>query len=164
VWRRGGNHQLTDGNLNYAGLPGDPVKISGYVYGGVGSSTLLAGAKIEIWHADSSGAYHPNTNGDAGDFTPSELALRGYVLTDPGGYYEFTSIYPGIYPGRCRHFHVRASATRYGGVVSQLIVPALAGDSQTPQTDSIAQTLPDANDLTFTANDEASRILAPAGR
>jgi len=148
--------ELTDGNLNYAGLPGDPVKVSGYVYGGVGNSTPLAGAKIEIWHADSSGSYHPNTNGDAGDFDPSELALRGYVLTDSSGYYEFTSIYPGIYPGRCRHFHVRASATGYGGIVSQLIVPALPGDSQTPETDQIAQSLPDVNDLQFTMN---NRVL-----
>lgn len=144
--------ELTDGNLNYTDLPGDPIKLSGFVYGGVGDSTPLVAAKIEIWQADSSGTYHPNGNGDANNFGVDQLALRGYVLTDSSGHYEFTSIYPGIYPGRCRHIHVRASAASYGAVVSQLIVPALPGDSQTPETDQIAQALPDVNDLKFTTN------------
>lgn len=145
-----GTAQLPGGDLNYAGLPGDPVKISGYVYGGVGTSKPLSGAKVDLWHCDSDGSYHPNTNGDASQFQASELALRGYVLTDADGYYEFTSIYPGIYPGRCRHIHVRTSADDYGAVVSQLIVPALEGDSFTPEDDQIAGALPPVNDLVFT--------------
>jgi protocatechuate 3,4-dioxygenase beta subunit len=144
-----GTSELTNGELNYTGLPGDPIMISGYVYGGVGNSKPLAGAKIEIWQADNNGSYHPNTNGDASQFSAGELALRGYVLTDAKGYYQFTSIYPGIYPGRCRHIHVRVSASSYGGVVTQLIVPAKPGDSVTPEQDQIARSLPAVNHLTF---------------
>ena len=62
-----GTAELVDGELNYTNLPGDPIKVSGYVYGGVGTSTPLAGAIVDIWHADSSGSYHPNSNGQATD-------------------------------------------------------------------------------------------------
>jgi len=144
-----GTAELVDGELNYANLPGDPIKISGYVYGGVGDSTPLAGAQVDIWHADSSGSYHPNSNGPATDYSPDQLALRGFVLTDASGYYEFTSIYPGQYPGRCRHIHIVASAEGYGAIVTQLIIPSLAGDTTTPETDQIAQSLPAVNDLQF---------------
>ena len=144
--------QLPDGNVNATGLPGDPIKVSGHVYGGEDTSTPLPGARIEIWHADASGSYHPNAGGDASDFRADELALRGYVLASGSGYYEFTSIYPGKYPGRCRHIHVRASEIGFRGGVSittQLIVPAKEGDDQTPETDSVARALPPANHLSF---------------
>ena len=71
------------------------------------------------------------------------------MLADASGYYEFTSIYPGQYPGRCRHIHVIASAEAYGAIVTQLIVPSLPGDTSTPDTDQIAQSLPAVNDLQF---------------
>jgi protocatechuate 3,4-dioxygenase beta subunit len=149
-----GTAELTDGDLNYTDLPGDPIMVNGYVYGGAGDSQPLAGAKIEIWQTDDGGSYHPATNGDAAQFSASELALRGYVLTDEQGRYQFASIYPGIYPGRCRHIHVRASADSYGGVVTQFIVPAKTGDAITPEQDQIAQSLPAVNQLTFqTQND-----------
>ena len=134
-----GTRELPDGNLNYTALPGDPLQISGHVYGGTGDSTALAGATIEIWQADDTGRYHPNTHGDAAAFRADELALRGYVITGADGAYRFTSIYPGIYPVRCRHIHVRVTAAGYGSLFTQLIVPAKEGDSQTPETDQIAR-------------------------
>ena len=147
--------QLTDGDLNYAELPGDFIRVSGYVYGGTGDSRPLAGAKVELWQADAGGSYHPNANGDAADYKPTELALRGFVLTDTNGFYEFTSIYPGEYPGRCRHIHARASAEGYGSIVTQMIVPAMEGDETTPENDQVARALPAANDLVFTVRGEA---------
>jgi protocatechuate 3,4-dioxygenase beta subunit len=141
--------KLTNGELNYTGLPGDPVKIVGHVYSGVYKTTPLAGAKIEIWQADSDGVYHLEANGDMSKYSLSDIALRGYVLADANGAYEFTTIYPGHYQGRTRHIHVRASADGYGGVTTQIIVPAKAGDSTTPENDMIARTLPQANFVTF---------------
>jgi len=142
--------ELTDGNLNYTALPGDPIKVSGFVYEGTDTSAPIPNAKVEIWHADSTGNYHPNSNGGAGQYQAGELALRGYVLTDSSGRYEFTSIYPGYYQGRTRHIHVRASADGFGGVVTQIIVPSKPGDGTTPETDSIAQSLPALNTVVFT--------------
>jgi protocatechuate 3,4-dioxygenase beta subunit len=142
--------ELTDGDLNYTGLPGDPIRVNGHVYGGEDTSSPVAGARIEIWQTDGGGAYHPAANGDMSQYAAADIALRGYVVSDQGGAYTFTSIYPGYYPGRTRHIHVRASAGGFGGVVTQIIVPAKAGDGTTPETDDIAQSLPSCNFVTFT--------------
>lgn len=145
-----GTAELKDGNLNAENLPGEPIRVTGYVYSGGGTETPIASARVEIWHADSSGAYHPNSNGAASQYSASELKLRGYVVTDANGRYEFTSIYPGHYPGRTRHIHVRASANGFGGVATQIIVPAKSGDNDTPATDTIAQSLPTSYQVQFT--------------
>lgn len=144
-----GTRELPDGNVNYTGLPGETVRVRGFVYDGSTGTTPLPGARIEIWQADSEGSYHPNANGDASEYSASELVLRGHVIADENGGYEFTTIYPGEYTGRTRHIHVRASADSFGAVATQLIVPALEGDSLTPETDQIARSLPEANDLVF---------------
>lgn len=144
-----GTAELTDQDLNYTGLPGEQIKITGHVYSGTDTSSPIAGAKIEIWQADTDGVYHPEGNGDIGQYGANELALRGYVLSDTAGAYQFASIYPGYYQGRARHIHVRVSAEGYGAVTTQIIVPAKPGDGTTPENDMIAQSLPQANFVTF---------------
>jgi len=59
----------------------------------------LAGAWLDLWHADAAGAY--DTRG---------FRLRGHQFTDAGGRYRFETIVPGLYPGRTRHFHVKLRA------------------------------------------------------
>jgi protocatechuate 3,4-dioxygenase beta subunit len=145
--------ELKGGNLNFTGLPGDPIKIVGHVYSGTDASKPLAGAKIEVWQADADGVYHPESNGDMSRYKPTDIALRGYVLAGADGAYEFSTIYPGYYQGRTRHIHVRASAEGFGGVTSQIIVPAKAGDRTTPENDMIARSLPQANFVTFSVQD-----------
>ncbi|XEC96387.1 hypothetical protein AB6A23_07535 [Paenibacillus tarimensis] len=145
-----GTGELTDGNLNYDNLTGDIIKVQGYVYAGATGTTPIAGAKVEIWHADDSGSYHPNDNGPAGNYSEAEISLRGYVLTDENGYYEYTTIYPGEYTGRTRHIHTNTTAEGYKGVITQLIIPSLNGDRMTADQDNIAQSLPEYNQVTFT--------------
>jgi protocatechuate 3,4-dioxygenase beta subunit len=138
---------LPDGNLNYAGLPGQPIEVSGHVYGVVGAAVPLRGARLELWHADHRGSYHPNASGDALRMEPDRLALRGYVVSDAEGFYQFRSIYPGKYPGRCRHIHVRATAEGHTGIFTQLIFLEKPGDDLTPERDPVARYLPDENHL-----------------
>lgn len=148
-----GTSELTAGNLNYDSLAGDPIKVQGYVYAGETGTTPVAGAMIEIWHADNTGNYRPNSNGAASSYDASELSLRGYVLTDENGYYEYTTIYPGEYRGRTRHIHTNTTADGYKGVITQLIIPSLEGDDMTADEDNIAQSLPAYNQVTFTTVD-----------
>lgn len=86
-----GTSQLTNGILNYDNLTGTPIKVQGYVYAGATGATPIAGAKVEIWHADDTGNYHPNSNGSASNYSSDEISLRGYVLTDENGYYEYNT-------------------------------------------------------------------------
>lgn len=148
-----GTNELTDGNLNYDDLTGEKIKVQGYVYAGATGTTPVAGAKVDIWHADDSGNYLPNGNGEASTYSTDEISLRGFVMTDENGYYEYTSIYPGEYSGRTRHIHTNTTADGYKGVITQLIIPSLSGDQMTAAQDNIAQSLPAYNKVTFTTVD-----------
>ncbi|WP_338553501.1 hypothetical protein [Paenibacillus sp. KS-LC4] len=144
-----GTSVLENGVLNYDNLEGEQIKVKGYVYAGATGTAPVVGAKIEIWQADDSGNYHPNSNGAASSYNASELSLRGFVTTDENGYYEYTTIYPGEYTGRTRHIHTNTTADGYKGVITQLIIPSLTGDQMTADEDNIAQSLPAYNQVTF---------------
>lgn len=138
---------LPDGNLNATSLSGAAVEVSGHVYDGASGTTAIANAEVEIWHADSDGSYHPNGDGPAAGYKPEELALRGFVKTNAAGEYRFTTIYPGEYTGRARHFHFKIRAPGKPELTTQLIVPARPGDTLNFDTDDIAEGLPDCQQL-----------------
>ncbi len=137
-----GAPELVDGELNYTHLPGERIAVTGHVYSGPNDEIPLQGATVEIWQADASGAYHPSTSGEASQVGLWRLGLRGFVLTDDTGSYRFTSIYPGSYPGRTRHIHVRASAEGHSAVVTQILVPWRPGDFTRPSEDRVVRSLP----------------------
>lgn len=63
--------------------------------------TALPGAVVEIWHADANGDY-------SGFGAPSERRfLRGQQIVGDAGAATFRTIYPGWYPGRAVHIHVK---------------------------------------------------------
>jgi protocatechuate 3,4-dioxygenase beta subunit len=137
--------ELAGGNLNGANLPGIALEVSGRVLSG---GTPAAHAEVEIWHADSTGTYHPNGNGPADGYKPEDIALRGFVKTNAEGRYQFTSIYPGAYTGRVRHFHFKIRVPGKPELTTQLILPAKPGDTLTFDTDDIAEGLPNCQLLT----------------
>jgi protocatechuate 3,4-dioxygenase beta subunit len=66
-----------------------------------GICSLLKGARVDIWHANSEGVY--SAVSDQG--TTGKKFLRGYQLTDDDGTVRFITIYPGWYQGRAIHIH-----------------------------------------------------------
>ena len=62
----------------------------------------IKGAAVDIWHADAGGTYSGFGAG-AGNRT----FLRGIQKTDANGLATFVSNYPGWYPGRTVHIHVK---------------------------------------------------------
>jgi protocatechuate 3,4-dioxygenase beta subunit len=68
----------------------------------------LAGGRIEWWHAAKDGGY--------------DDAHRGSMSAGPGGKYRYTTDFPGKYPGRPLHIHVKASAPGYRPLTTQIYV------------------------------------------
>lgn len=60
-------------------------------------------AAVDIWHCDALGVY----SGEAAEGTEGESYLRGIQLTDADGLAEFATVYPGQYPGRTTHIHLK---------------------------------------------------------
>ena len=106
-------------DINYTNLPGKPIRVSGVVYGGEDGKTPLSNVRIEVWHSDKDGTYHPTGDGDISDYKASEIALRGHVFTNEQGEYSFSSIEPGLYPGRRRHIHYKIIANEHDELTTQ---------------------------------------------
>src|SRR5260370_37788085 len=99
------------GDLREPGMAGRPIELAGYVL--TRSCRPVAGALIELWHAD-----------DQGEYDNKGFRLRGHLFTDAKGHYAFRTILPGLYPGRTRHFHVKVQAAAESPVLTtQLYFP-----------------------------------------
>jgi protocatechuate 3,4-dioxygenase beta subunit len=59
-------------------------------------------ASVEIWHADAGGDYS-----GFGSTASNRTFCRGQQKCDKDGIAEFKTIYPGWYPGRTTHVHVK---------------------------------------------------------
>ena len=98
------------GDLREPGLAGRPVELSGFVL--TRSCRPVAGALIDLWHAD-----------DQGDYDNKGFRLRGHVLTDAEGRYRFRTIVPALYSGRTRHFHYKVQPAGARLLTTQLYFP-----------------------------------------
>jgi protocatechuate 3,4-dioxygenase beta subunit len=67
------------------------------------SCTPLTGAVVDVWHCDAVGTYSDEAALGSG----SKKFLRGYQVTDENGAVQFTTVYPGWYPGRAVHIHFK---------------------------------------------------------
>lgn len=99
-------------SLLEAGMAGTRIEVAGRVYGR--GCRPLAGALLEFWHADAEGEY------DLEGFR-----CRGHQFTDAAGRYQLTSVVPGLYPGRTRHFHVRVQAPSAGAKAGPILTTQL---------------------------------------
>lgn len=90
--------------------PGSQIVITGRVWG-FDTKRPLAGAVLDLWHADDTGDYE----GPEGD-----VRLRIRALTDEQGYYEYETVYPGHYQGRPAHIHYIVAASGYESLTTQL--------------------------------------------
>ena len=98
-------------DLREPGIVGRPIELAGYVL--TRACRPVAGALIELWHAD-----------DGGEYDNKGFHLRGHLFADAKGHYAFRTIMPGLYPGRTRHFHVKVQAAAESPVLTtQLYFP-----------------------------------------
>ena len=74
-----------------------------------GPCTPITAARVDIWHCDARGIYSAFPGqGDTHNLdTTNATFLRGTQMADKAGWAEFTTIYPGWYPGRATHIHFK---------------------------------------------------------
>lgn len=96
---------------------GKPMILSGRVL--TRDCRPVRGAKIDLWHADSGGAY--DNDG---------FRLRGHVFTDADGRFSFRTVEPGIYPGRTRHFHAKVTPPGGSTLTTQLYFPGESANAR----------------------------------
>jgi protocatechuate 3,4-dioxygenase beta subunit len=80
--------------------PGTPLRLELLVENA--ACAALAGAAVDIWHCDAAGNYSGFGAGSS-----SRTFLRGTQVSDAAGKVAFETIYPGWYPGRATHIHVK---------------------------------------------------------
>ncbi|HEX5643982.1 MAG TPA: intradiol ring-cleavage dioxygenase [Erythrobacter sp.] len=105
------------------GRPGLPTRVSLRL---VDAETCnpVEGAVIDIWHCSAEGVYSGEAASmcNAGDEEArATLFCRGAQLTDANGRADFITVYPGWYPGRTVHIHLRVLVGDREALVSQLI-------------------------------------------
>jgi protocatechuate 3,4-dioxygenase beta subunit len=83
------------------GRPGTPLLLRASV---VDASTCrpIRNAAVDIWHADAAGVYSGFGNGAS-----NRTFMRGIQRTNANGLALFRTAYPGWYPGRTVHIHVK---------------------------------------------------------
>jgi protocatechuate 3,4-dioxygenase beta subunit len=69
----------------------------------------IQNAVVDIWHCDAEGNYSE----------PGETYLRGAQVTNRDGVVEFTTVYPGWYPGRTVHIHAKIHVDRQTVLTTQ---------------------------------------------
>jgi protocatechuate 3,4-dioxygenase beta subunit len=137
------------------GKPGTPLTLR---LGLVDASSCkpIAGAAVDIWHCDAAGIYSGFGQG-AGNRT----FLRGIQRTDAKGVATFQTIYPGWYPGRTVHVHVKVHVR--GNVVhtGQLYFPDTLTDSvyrSGPYNRRPSRTTRNADDFVFANGGKRSML------
>ena len=91
------------------GEPGVPLLVWGQVLGT--DRTPLSGALLDVWQCDNDGLY---------DNTSSAYRGRGMHLADDDAVWWIWTIFPGYYPGRALHIHLKASQKGYRLLTTQL--------------------------------------------
>jgi protocatechuate 3,4-dioxygenase beta subunit len=99
------------------GRPGTPLVLRTFV---VDASTCrpIRNAAVDIWHADASGVYS-----GFGDGASSRTFMRGIQRTSAKGLAQFRTVYPGWYPGRTVHIHVKVHVSGNVAHTGQLYFP-----------------------------------------
>lgn len=89
------------------------------------SCTPLENVRVDVWHCDAGGIYSGYSGqGDARNTsTEGQHYLRGTQTTDAKGMTTFNSIYPGWYPGRTPHIHVKAFLDTKTVLTGQIYFP-----------------------------------------
>lgn len=97
-------------DLTTDGAPGDRMTLTGAVVDT--GCNPVPGTLLDFWQCDGNGVYDN-----------SGFRLRGHLYTDDRGGFSLTTVKPGLYPGRTRHFHVKVRPPGGQVLTTQLYFP-----------------------------------------
>lgn len=90
----------------------------------------IPNATVDIWHANAQGQYSGVTDPREGCATCGDATfLRGTQTTNDAGQVTFQTIFPGWYPGRTVHIHVKVWQNGQQVLTSQFFVSQTDADT-----------------------------------
>jgi protocatechuate 3,4-dioxygenase, beta subunit len=116
---------------------GQPVVVQGIVRDRKGRPQI--GAVVEVWQACAAGRYNHSRDNSTKHLLDNNFQFWGRAITGEDGKYSFTTIIPGLYPGRMgRHIHYRIDTKDYKRLTTQCYFSEFAQDNA---KDTIYQSL-----------------------
>jgi protocatechuate 3,4-dioxygenase beta subunit len=100
------------------GRPGVPLRLKLQIVAAAACAPLER-ARVDLWHCDAAGTY----SGYDHERSHGETFLRGTQFAGARGVAEFRTLYPGWYPGRAPHIHLKAWTPDGRELTSQLYFP-----------------------------------------
>ena len=97
-------------NLVVPGTKAQLYRLEGFVL--TRSCKPIAGAILDLWHAD-----------EKGDYDDAGFRYRGHQFVGADGRYRFDTIKAGLYPDRTRHFHFKVARPYDPPLTTQLYFP-----------------------------------------
>jgi protocatechuate 3,4-dioxygenase beta subunit len=144
------------------GKPGLPLALRLTVLD-VSTCKPIKGAAVDIWHCDAGGDY----SGTSVQSSGTRTFLRGIQRTNRNGVALFKTIYPGWYPGRTVHIHVKVFLGGRTVHTGQLFFPDTLTDAvyrRAPYSSRGARTTRNASDSIFLNGGRRSLLkLAKSG-
>jgi len=129
-----------------------------------GQCVVLPNAQVDVWHCDAAGVYSgvEDRRGSAAD----QMFLRGYQRSSKDGVVQFTTIYPGWYPGRTVHIHFKIGVPSTGGRTDEFTSQLYFSDELTnriharePYSTHRGQRLLNSRDMIF--REGGSQLMLP---
>lgn len=142
---------------------GAPLRMSVRVMTVDDGCAPLKDAFVVIWHTDAVGVYSGYPGQLGGQDTSGQTFLRGTQVTDADGLALFDTIYPGWYPGRTVHIHLKVHYKNKTYATSQFYFPDAFTDhvySRSPYSDRPNRTTRNANDSVLRGDPAESNLLA----
>ena len=97
---------------------GEPIIVHGVVQDRHGKP--LAGSVVEIWQACAAGRYNHSGDRNQKKLLDNNFQFWGRSVIGQDGTYSFTTVVPGLYPGRMgRHIHFRVESEGHSRLTTQ---------------------------------------------
>lgn len=127
----------------------------------------IQGARVDVWQCDAGGLYsgYGDQGFDGGVDVRGEKFLRGWQTAGDGGVAEFRTIYPGTYPVRVTHIHLKAFLNEREALTAQIHFPEEVTRAVYAADGTYATSIPNvrANDTDFIARRQGDSMIAEIG-